>query len=166
MGTECTLPADLLPVPAALITFRTADGRVQVVPATWTAVVGTSPATLTVALGAAWSSVAPEAGATFTVHLPEGDLLGSPSLLRALSRHRVPSDVTGAACPVQIECRGGALQAGYGRTLLRGEVTAVSMEGVRYRLSSPAALFQLRPFAHARRRPELDRGGRPGRECR
>lgn len=154
--------ASLLPVPAALVTYRSASGLPQIVAASWVAIVCNRSATLSVAFGAQEESRdIPVCGGAFAVNLLPDELLGSSPFLEALVRRAAPLTLTDgkvsgvpviAECPVRIECVEGTVQAGPGQRLLRGRMTSVSMESPCSAADSPAEFFRVSPFAHPRLR--------------
>ncbi|HXV21496.1 MAG TPA: flavin reductase [Desulfuromonadales bacterium] len=152
-----------LPVPSALVTFRSPDGKVRVHSVGWLGVVCDNPPLLTVCLrpGVDDQKVL-RAGDRFFVNLPNEELMQalagpmwpgrdadpatagrSPLSLLVGEERGVPLV---AACPVRIECRCRSLKARFGQRRLSGEVLAVHLDGRRQELAAPVDFCRLMPL--------------------
>lgn len=162
--------AGFFPVPAALVTFRGADGRPQIMPATWVSAVCTHPLTLSVAFQYHLQPLLlPRSGADFAISLPAEQWRFAPSFLHYLCVEELDLAAafgltltagveTGvplvAECPVQVECRRAAVDSRFGRLFLGGEVVAV------HTLDHPVSTH---PFIRTWRRHLFQLKGEKGR---
>jgi len=156
-----------LPVPSALVTFRSPGGKGRVHSVGWLGVVCDNPPLLTVCLrpGADDGEVL-RAGDLFFVNLPNEELMqalagrirpGRDSDLATSGRSQL-SFLVGeeggaplvAACPVRIECRCRSLKGRFGQHRLCGEVLAVHLDGRRQELAAPVDFCRLMPVQRRR----------------
>ena len=127
---SCIDPA-VCPSPAALMTWVTEKGRVQVLETAWLGVICSRPAMLSLAVK---SSSRPcseiESGAPFVVNLPAADQLHTISCSRLGDAGLTLQSGDGgvpliAECPVRIECRKASCSTHFGQSLIQGEIIAV-----------------------------------------
>lgn len=166
---QCSLPLgqSFLPVPSALVTFRSPGGERRVHSVGWLGVVCDTPALLTVCFRSGADDWKPlREGDLYAVNLPGEDLLQalagrmcpgwetdlatlgrSPLSFLAEEGTEVPLI---AACPVRIECRCRSLDIRFGQCRLRGEVHAVHLDGRRQELRAPVDFCRLAPFQQRR----------------
>ena len=163
----------LLPVPSAMVTFRSSEGAVRVLPAAWVGIVCSNPLTLSVAVRS--GRVEPCQEKIFAVNLPVGDLLASPFLSKILAKREgdFPSSSgltfsvgsgVGAflieECPVRIECCRGTTRSRFGQDLICGEVMVVHAEKVTITGDGlPTSPCRLKPFTRTWNRCLNSRAG-------
>ena len=156
-----------LPVPSALVTFRSPGGKGRVHPVGWFGVVCDNPPLLTVCLRLGADDRGKlRAGDLFFVNLPNEELMQflagrmwpgrdadlatsgrSPLSFLAGEERGVPLV---AACPVRIECRCRSLKVRFGQHRLCGEVLAVHLDGRRQELAAPVDFCRLMPVQRLR----------------
>jgi len=156
-----------LPVPSALVTFRSPGGTGGVHSVGWLGVVCDNPPLLSVCLrpGADDREIL-RADDLFFVHLPneelvlalsgriwpgrDADLATSGQSTLALLAGEVKGVPLVAACPVRIECRCRSLKKRFGQHRLSGEVLAVHLDGRRQELATPVDFCRLMPMQRRR----------------
>lgn len=156
-----------LPVPSALLTFRSPGGKGRVHAVGWLGVVCDTPALLTVCFrSGADDREMLRAGDLFFVNLPKEDVLQALAG-RMLPGREVNLDTSAlpplptlageergvplvAACPIRIECRCRSLAVRFGQYRLCGEVLAVHLDGQRQELTAPADFCRLAPLQRRR----------------
>lgn len=111
----------------ALVSCRLGAEEVTA-PVSWVGIVGSGPATLTVAFQASWRFEQGGPEGEFVVQLPE----------RAVSFGRNGARLGALPpCPLRIACRNGRWSTRFGRSFLRGEIVAMEEGASR----KPAATF-------------------------
>lgn len=156
-----------LPVPSALVTFCSPEGKGQVHAVGWFGVVCDNPPQLTVSFRPGRDDRKMlRVGDLFFVNLPneellqgldgrmwpawEADLVTSgrtPLSFLAGEERGVPLV---AACPVRIECRCCSLKRRFDQHRLCGKVLAIHLDGRRHELAAPVDFCRLMPLPRPR----------------
>jgi flavin reductase (DIM6/NTAB) family NADH-FMN oxidoreductase RutF len=150
-----------LPVPTALVTFRSAGGARRMLSVGWLGVVCAVPPLLTVCVrpGGDGRKLL-RAGDLFIVNLPGEELLQALTARMGSGREGAlasfclpPPFVPGedaaegaaliTACPVRIECRTRSLAVRFSQYYLRGEIVAVHLDGQRQEMPAPVDFCRL-----------------------
>lgn len=183
------LGPSFLPIPSALVTFRSPAGAPQVLCVGWVGLVCTRPALLSVSIR--FEGDEPPAvreGEPFAVNLPGEELLQAlinpvgPDREELAAHPSLSFSIGGetgvpliAECPVQIECRCRTADLFFGQKRLCGEIVAVHVDGVRHEPAAPVDVCRLNPFHrrhfHGRRggpfaATPLDKEGPPAGELK
>ncbi|MFA5516008.1 MAG: flavin reductase [Desulfuromonadales bacterium] len=157
------------PVPAALISYRSAQGAPCVLATGWVGMICTRPATLCVSLK---QPSPPELLGSdfFCINLLSEEMLAycDPVPLQAasaadanaagltLQRGAAHDGPLIAECPVKMECRRIDSSAQYGQELLRGAMIAVHLGDMVYGLDdAPLDLNRIRPFTRCPNLPRV-----------
>ena len=157
-----TFEQPLLRVPSAMVTFRSSEGSLRVLPAAWVGIVCSNPLTLSVAIRS--GRVEPYQEKVFAVNLPVGDLLASPFLAKILAEREGDFSSSGLTfsagsgsgtflieeCPVRIECCRGTTRSRFGQDFICGEVMVVHAGEVTFAGDAlPASPRRLKRFTRA-----------------
>lgn len=159
MPLSNVLDPSFIPVPSALVSFRSFSGEPQALFVGWVGVICTSPAVLTVSFRCPEADFAAvREGEPFALNIPDEEMLqalakpvrpdmeGSPRGRLSFIQGAWTGTPLISECPVQIECRCLHVEFCFEQKRLSGEIIAVHIDGVRHDMAAPVDLFRLNPF--------------------
>lgn len=165
------LGTSLLPVPSALVTYRSVTGLLQVAAATWVGTTCADSSMLAVGLKSGESpleKLGPEG--FFAVNLPASadcfsrlfmECSGWPESTFTLIEGGLSGVPLIAECPIHIECRRGRVKASFEREILRGEVMILHRDGTALNQPRPSELCRINPFAETEGYAKVSSGNAP-----